>query len=391
MTYEGVGAVPCGDSDALHAWNPYPGRRLHTPAAPPVYSTRHVTFCSTVTPDPWLPKDSGTNMPFVPPRRRPMASAFGLPAAMEDLYRRVYPGSGTPLTDVARSLLVQPDELLADLRPLLASDIVRVENGILHVASPVEAVSRYVASQARQVADAAHELTRLSRAIPALAELGDDTGAVEGAEPIDGEVSEGANVPQMLSQWIRESVGDLSFMRPDQWRLPSESEMAAVVNDAIREGRVVRALYPIGAFKEAPAVLLGRAAIGEQIRVLPSLPTRMAIIGPSRALLPDPLGVGTERRIALRQPALVDVLQRWFDLLWEQATAVPALDRGDPRPDLRRLLLAQLAEGAKDEQIARTLGLSLRTVRRRVAGLMVELGADTRFQAGVEAARRGWI
>jgi hypothetical protein len=30
-------------------------------------------------------------------------------------------------------------------------------------------------------------------------------------------------------------------------------------------------------------------------------------------------------------------------------------------------------------------------VRRRVADLMTELGADTRFQAGVEAARRGWI
>ena len=37
------------------------------------------------------------------------------------------------------------------------------------------------------------------------------------------------------------------------------------------------------------------------------------------------------------------------------------------------------------------LGLSLRTVRRRVADLMTELGADSRFQAGVEAARRGWL
>ena len=39
-------------------------------------------------------------------------------------------------------------------------------------------------------------------------------------------------------------------------------------------------------------------------------------------------------------------------------------------PELRR----QLAAGAKDEQIARTLGLSLRTVRRRVAELMIDLG-----------------
>jgi DNA-binding NarL/FixJ family response regulator len=35
--------------------------------------------------------------------------------------------------------------------------------------------------------------------------------------------------------------------------------------------------------------------------------------------------------------------------------------------------------------------MSLRTVRRRVAELIEELGAQSRFQAGVEAVRRGWI
>ncbi|PVG84401.1 DNA-binding response regulator [Nocardioides gansuensis] len=320
-----------------------------------------------------------------------MATAFGLPAAMEDLYRRVHPGSGRPVAEVAHSLVVEPDQLLADLAPLLATDIVRVERGILQVASPVEAVSRYVASQAALVSEAAQELTRVSRALPVLAELRGGDPQAQGAMPLDGEVYEGGNVPQMLAQWIQESSGDLCFLRPDQWRLPTESEMARVVNDAIRKGRVVRTIYPLAALQEAPAVLLGRASIGEQIRVLPEVPTRLAIIGASRGLLPDPLGVGTERRMALRQSALVQLMIRYFDLLWENAHAVPALDRGEARPDLRRLLLGQLAAGAKDEQIARTLGLSLRTVRRRVAALMVELGADTRFQAGVEAARRGWI
>ena len=54
-------------------------------------------------------------------------------------------------------------------------------------------------------------------------------------------------------------------------------------------------------------------------------------------------------------------------------------------------LLALMAAGLKDEVVARQLGLSLRTVRRRIARLMDELGADTRFQAGIEAARRGWL
>ena len=80
-----------------------------------------------------------------------------------------------------------------------------------------------------------------------------------------------------------------------------------------------------------------------------------------------------------------------FELMWERAAPVPDMDFGEARPDLRRFLLQQLAAGAKDEQIARTLGISLRTVRRRVADLLIDLGVDTRFQAGAEAVRRGWL
>ncbi|MFC6678324.1 response regulator transcription factor [Nonomuraea ferruginea] len=49
------------------------------------------------------------------------------------------------------------------------------------------------------------------------------------------------------------------------------------------------------------------------------------------------------------------------------------------------------AQGLSDEAIARHLGVSVRTVRTRFAEAMTELGAQSRFQAGVEAARRGWL
>ena len=59
--------------------------------------------------------------------------------------------------------------------------------------------------------------------------------------------------------------------------------------------------------------------------------------------------------------------------------------------DERGAVLELLMLGSKDESISRQLGISLRTVRRRVAELMDELGAGTRFQAGVESARRGLL
>jgi DNA-binding NarL/FixJ family response regulator len=64
---------------------------------------------------------------------------------------------------------------------------------------------------------------------------------------------------------------------------------------------------------------------------------------------------------------------------------------GDQREEGQRDILELLMLGAKDEAIARHLGVSLRTVRRRVADLMDDLGTGTRFQAGMEAVRRGWL
>lgn len=54
-------------------------------------------------------------------------------------------------------------------------------------------------------------------------------------------------------------------------------------------------------------------------------------------------------------------------------------------------MLSLLVSGLKDEAVARRLGWSLRTMRRRISSLYELLGADNRFQAGVIAARRGLL
>jgi len=73
--------------------------------------------------------------------------------------------------------------------------------------------------------------------------------------------------------------------------------------------------------------------------------------------------------------------------MWAMASPVPMRRTSDVAEDDH--LLALLSRGFKDEAIARYLGWSLRTVRRRVARLMDELGAKTRFQLGAEAVRAG--
>ena len=123
------------------------------------------------------------------------------------------------------------------------------------------------------------------------------------------------------------------------------------------------------------------------------MPTRLAILGGSAALIAEQFGVHDDRRLVLRHHSMINALAMWFEGLWEKAVPVPGLSgrHYDGGAGDRRVLLNQLAGGAKDEQIARALGLSVRTVRRRVADLLEELGAGSRFQAGVHAVRRGQL
>ncbi|WP_018686711.1 response regulator transcription factor [Actinokineospora enzanensis] len=56
-----------------------------------------------------------------------------------------------------------------------------------------------------------------------------------------------------------------------------------------------------------------------------------------------------------------------------------------------RKLIRLMAMGHGDEYIAKSMSISVRTARRRIARLMTELGARNRFAAGVAAVQRGWL
>ena len=57
----------------------------------------------------------------------------------------------------------------------------------------------------------------------------------------------------------------------------------------------------------------------------------------------------------------------------------------------RAAILRLMADGEKDEAISRRLSVSVRTCRRHIADYMAQVGATSRFQAGVIAARNGHL
>ncbi|EON22664.1 MULTISPECIES: helix-turn-helix domain-containing protein [Nocardioides] len=320
-------------------------------------------------------------------------TSLGLTRESERVYYQVAPAAGHTLAELTGLLNIAHEELIRDLAPLLDLGLVKFDREKLAVPPLALVVADLVRGEASRASNVAHRLDALAWAVPHLVAgaTRPDESDVSEVRPLEGELSSGGNPLALIGQMLRTSSGDMLWLRPDAWAMPRESAVSRVLAEAMASGRKSRAIYPLRALTEAPEALQTRARLGEQIRVISELPTRMFILGDSHAVLPEPLGFADEPRVHIRQRSVVQALTYWFEALWSTATPVPAFDTGEARPDLRRFLLEQLVAGAQDEAIARKLGISLRTVRRRIAALMIELGVDTRFQAGVEAVRRGWI
>lgn len=140
-------------------------------------------------------------------------------------------------------------------------------------------------------------------------------------------------------------------------------------------------------------------ALGEQARVLPKVPTKLIVVDRHAAILPLTGSDEGQRTTAalVRKSGLSDALTELFEAHW--AVAVPVFAGSEALPPAGdaeitaedRALLQLLNAGLKDEAIARQLDMSQRTLRRRIAELTRRLGATSRFQAGTQAMRRGWL
>lgn len=184
----------------------------------------------------------------------------------------------------------------------------------------------------------------------------------------------------------------LVFDRPPYAQWTGNAGQLAVLARGVRW----RAVYaPASLERQGMAEELARLmAAGEEARLLADLPMKLAIADRSTALVPLTLETGIHQAAVIHRSLLLDALVMLFEQLWEQAVPLGADERrqdADGLADLDRRILALLVTGMKDDAIARQLGLSQRTMRRRMKELLDRLGVSSRFQAGVQAARRGWI
>lgn len=198
-----------------------------------------------------------------------------------------------------------------------------------------------------------------------------------------------------LQNGAREEV--LWFCRANPLAMPGPENVEEF--DALARGVRYRAIYERAMLLEPGALADVERGVhaGEQARVLDRLPVRLAVVDGRTAvcpLVPDRDG-GEPTAAVIGRSQLLDALLALFESHWLMATPLgtPA-DRAatgyQPDGDEARLLSLFVA-GVPDKSIASQLGVSRRTVQRRLADLMAAAGVDTRPGLAFQAARRGWI
>lgn len=119
-------------------------------------------------------------------------------------------------------------------------------------------------------------------------------------------------------------------------------------------------------------------------------PLVLKVFDRKSVMLEGPSGVGVRSVMIVSRPDFTAAAMRYVRTVRKYATpcrdfAVPASTNSlTPR---QHAIARLLSDDHHDEAIAALLGLSVRTVRLEVARLLQELGASTRFSAGLRYAR----
>jgi DNA-binding CsgD family transcriptional regulator/sugar-specific transcriptional regulator TrmB len=319
-----------------------------------------------------------------------MLRAAGVEEFDEQVYRALLRKPSTSLAELAVACGSGPSRVRGALLRLEDQRLVRrtPQRGFVPVAPEVALVALIQRREA--------ELGVVRADVLELAEMF-RTGRLEGHPAELVEVVTGADAilrrARELNDGSQEEI--LAFDKPPYMFQPDDREIDAE-RPLLQRGVAARAIYSREAVEtpQRPAILSRLAALGEEARILPKLPFKLRIYDRRVAIVPLTTDEHATESVAIvHRSGLLVALIALFEAYWDQAH--PLVGDVEDRPavltDDDVEVLRLMNAGLKDEAIARQLGVSMRTVRRRVVHLMDLLHASTRFQAGAQATRRGWI
>ena len=307
-----------------------------------------------------------------------MLEELGIEPDDEELYECVLRQTNPTVSDLATRLRRPPEEIRRGLATLAELGLITSLSGTpkrwvapppdVAIGTLIQNRERRLRSLQRTVRHYVNAYQRGEAAADANAHL---------VEALHGRDAIGERVEQLHAQ-AREQVCILD--KPPH----AQAEAGPAQHGSLRRGITYRTVYERASLDTPGRLEEVRRGVeaGEEARVLPQLPMKLLLVDRRWAMVPISAGVA-DHALVIRSSALLDGLVSLFEQQWQRAIPMFAAAGPDDGGDLLTMLLT----GMTDETIARRLGIGLRTVQRRVRALMDELGADTRFQAGYQAAR----
>lgn len=312
-------------------------------------------------------------------------AVIGLDESAEDVYRQVLRDQGRTADIYAARLNRPTQDVTVAFEALRAVRLVRVgEDGAAQADHPRAGLERIVSIEEARLAERRRDLARLRDAIDGFA--GDHRAGQENASSAEParEYIDAAGLLGVMEHLAASTSGPIRITHPD---IPVNApEEQPVLRRLVAEGRELLGLYEFDSVQTRSLEISHWAGAGETQRLATHIPSEFVCYGTDVVLASTDWGGPDGRYVVLRDGVVVRAFVELFDRLWSAAASV---DQSTHASSERLVELMQA--GLKDEAIARVMGVSLRTVRRRIAALMEECGVETRFQLAVELTTRGLV
>ncbi|MGW1073116.1 helix-turn-helix domain-containing protein [Streptomyces sp. NPDC002537] len=315
-----------------------------------------------------------------------LLEALGVTEAEENAYLRVLAAPGCTAARIADELATTPEEAARLLASLTGRGLLRHRPGTparWSAAVPDLALEALLLRREEELCRTRGRIDELMRAYRATRR----PHAAELVEVVTGTAAV-AELWRRMQHLARRQV--LLFDKPPHIVRAD----TALESSLLARGVRIRVVYE-AASVNAPgrlAEIRAFAAAGEDARVLPELPCKLAVVDDRWAMLPLSAEAELHGAMLIRSSPLLATLTGTFEAYWGRAVRVPdTQDRARTSAGHQAELLTLLSAGFTDDSIARQLGVSPRTVQRWVREVMDSLGARTRFQAGIQAARTGLL